>query len=66
MQRIKQTPWVTSRLGELNRILSQTSINKSSSWKSVSDLRVNTDLKIILKNILLEDYTDKYLELIPL
>lgn len=52
-------------MGELNRILPQTSINKSSLWKSVSDLRVNIDLKISFKKILLEDYTDKYLELNP-
>lgn len=44
MQRIKQTPWVTL----LNRILPQTSV-KSSLWKSVSDLRVNIDWKIISK-----------------
>lgn len=49
-----------------NRILPQSSINKSSLWKSVSDLRVNTDWKIIcFKNILLEDCTAKYLEFTP-
>lgn len=54
-------------MGELNRILPQTSINKSSLWKSVSDLRVNIDSKISLKKkILSEDYTDKNLEFIPL